>query len=712
MFDDQVHPSKRRKVRKGTQSCWECKRRKVRCIFASAEHAICNNCRRRGTACVSQELEVPGTLDASSGNQGELAARLGRVEEVLERLANAGVRSSVGEAEDVDRQQPQEPTDTRAKANSTVPRPQISGSGKYDELCRELIAAWPSDDDLEVISSLPLGLLCIPLCWRTCTLGKNQSPSETLNLPLPCSHPVLIARRLLMLATHMQGVIPSAIQQLDDLGVPYREIMIRAVEQAIKLVTTNDELITSVEGLECVMLEVMYQNYAGNLHRAWMAVKRATTAAQVMGLHRASNLPPFRFLDQATRATFDADDVCFRLVQMDHYLSLMLGLPQTALEGRFAIPDDLSKFNHRGRLERLHCAVSGRIVRRNDAGTNDLQITREADNLLQIAAAEMPPQWWLSPSFSKESDLVDDTIRLMIQFTHYHLLARLHLPYMLRPSTYQTHEHSKAVAVYASRELLSRYIMFRSSNPVDYYCRGCDFLAFVATMILCLAHINSSTNSIPVLLKPLAYSRPTDRGMMEQTAEIIASTAAMEYNTSGAIAPKLTRIIRHLLDVESSAASGTVYSTSTSPTSANGEEGEIDGTVKHGGNALHIRIPYYGTIRLERGRGVEKVSRTTQLGQMQAMDEVFDEHPSDGMVTRAYDPVSRASGPGAENEMQGNDLPGSVPNEVLGLEIEPDHMFPDSETDWNVGDIDIALFDSLFRGIELPEVDAAGEAWM
>ena len=43
---------KRRKIRKGTQSCWECKRRKVRC---SGEQ-ICQNCQRRGTPCIGQDL--------------------------------------------------------------------------------------------------------------------------------------------------------------------------------------------------------------------------------------------------------------------------------------------------------------------------------------------------------------------------------------------------------------------------------------------------------------------------------------------------------------------------------------------------------------------------------------------------------------------------------------------------------------------------------
>lgn len=50
--------AKRRRVRKGTHSCWECKRRKMKCIFDPLTNATttCNGCRRRGSQCVSQEF--------------------------------------------------------------------------------------------------------------------------------------------------------------------------------------------------------------------------------------------------------------------------------------------------------------------------------------------------------------------------------------------------------------------------------------------------------------------------------------------------------------------------------------------------------------------------------------------------------------------------------------------------------------------------------
>ena len=84
--------SKRRKVRKGTQSCWECRRRKVRCIYAVTTDTICENCRRRGTACISQE-HPDESMPSAGSNQVE--ARLGRVEELIEHMVNSAVPAQI-----------------------------------------------------------------------------------------------------------------------------------------------------------------------------------------------------------------------------------------------------------------------------------------------------------------------------------------------------------------------------------------------------------------------------------------------------------------------------------------------------------------------------------------------------------------------------------------------------------------------------------------
>lgn len=74
--------AKRRKLRKGTRSCWECKRRKVRCTFASETDAVCITCRGRGIKCVGQEHPEEVRL----AEKGDGADRMMRVEALLDRL--------------------------------------------------------------------------------------------------------------------------------------------------------------------------------------------------------------------------------------------------------------------------------------------------------------------------------------------------------------------------------------------------------------------------------------------------------------------------------------------------------------------------------------------------------------------------------------------------------------------------------------------------
>lgn len=95
--------AKRRKIRKGTRSCWECKKRKMRCVFAdvgspievAAEQLVCIGCQRRGTKCISQEFEQveskdkpgkPTLLDRKGGRRINRQDRVAKVEPLLDQL--------------------------------------------------------------------------------------------------------------------------------------------------------------------------------------------------------------------------------------------------------------------------------------------------------------------------------------------------------------------------------------------------------------------------------------------------------------------------------------------------------------------------------------------------------------------------------------------------------------------------------------------------
>lgn len=75
---------KRRRIRKGTRSCWECKRRKIRCIFAASEDATCLNCQRRHVPCVSQE--VPEDLSFAKKSNWHLGERIAKVEDLIQDI--------------------------------------------------------------------------------------------------------------------------------------------------------------------------------------------------------------------------------------------------------------------------------------------------------------------------------------------------------------------------------------------------------------------------------------------------------------------------------------------------------------------------------------------------------------------------------------------------------------------------------------------------
>lgn len=75
---------KRRKVRKGTRSCWECKRRKTRCIFESSEDITCLACHRRRATCISQDL--PEDLAPAKHGNRHLSERISRVEDLMTDL--------------------------------------------------------------------------------------------------------------------------------------------------------------------------------------------------------------------------------------------------------------------------------------------------------------------------------------------------------------------------------------------------------------------------------------------------------------------------------------------------------------------------------------------------------------------------------------------------------------------------------------------------
>lgn len=415
-----------------------------------------------------------------------------------------------------------------------------------------------------------------------------------------------------MLGSFLQGIPPRGVKDLGRLSTKYREVMSRVVEAASRLVTSNDDLVGSLEGIECIMIESMYQNNAGNLRQAWLTNRRAMAIAQMMGLHLGSS-PLANMLDVKNQERIDPECMWVRLVTSDRYLSLVLGLPQGSPESPFATPKALEGCMPMERLERIDAAIGGLILQRNREDLRNLEATHEIDKLLQDTASSMPAQWWLTPDVatiaSSDANALSETIRINNQFAHYHLLAQLHLPYMLQSSADPKYNYSKITTVNASREILSRFVHFRGSTGIATYCRGIDFLAFVASTTLCLAHIDARrqygvhVSNCATVFHFLVHQRPTDRGLMERTLQ---STERMAQIDNDVLACKIAGILRPLLAIEAAAANSGRHNASFSS-----EHGEQE--LLYGGNGnddsdtLCINIPHLGTIKVEHNGAVRYV---------------------------------------------------------------------------------------------------------
>ncbi|KAK8031984.1 hypothetical protein PG990_001718 [Apiospora arundinis] len=620
---------KRRKIRKGTQSCWECKRRKVRCTYARPTDSICDGCRSRHTECISQEFED----DASSASPtGRESARQSRAVE--------------GQSQPYSKDTPGNEASPRAKGHHedgpTIDRACLSHSLlsssthlSQNEISHALIEIWPSEEELGFILSIPVqvstlyhGIICKSYS-HFFSDEVYEAPRELLKLPPSGSHPVFIARKLLLLASWLQGIPQNHSATIESHRKEnYYVYSSQLVGTVSKLVTNQDELVNSVEGIECIMIESMYLNNGGHLRRAWFTNRKAMAIAQMLGLDQEASASDAAYLDaKSSRLRIDTGYMWLRLVLSDRYLSLMLGLPPGTLDNVFATTKALTDCADIERFERMMGVAAGLILQRNQAERLDIAHTQNIDALLQEAAACKPPQWWSGDTLrfcelSEASEDFQQSIRLVNQIAYHHLLIQLHLPYMLQqppPTTSDNYDYSKMAAAIASRAILAQFVDFRTSETSSAYCRGIDFIAFTASMTLCLAHIECGrcrysnprghiSGSGYSAFHALRHQRLSDRGLIERTLQIMDGMAARSKDV---VARKISELLGPLLQLENDSASGVEYrvSHSTSSDVATSPESQWTSVVSGEGTSsvLSVQIPYFGSVKIERspdsGRG-------------------------------------------------------------------------------------------------------------
>ncbi|KAJ6171107.1 hypothetical protein N7470_000174 [Penicillium chermesinum] len=717
----------------------------MKCTFALSTDKACTRCQRRGAKCVSQEF--PEQVSSSMDRSLQMGDRIVRVEALVEQLLAQGSKESGSGYP------------SAQKSNDTVgmsilsdnSQPEISSAEKapggqkdMKKISQSLYDALPISRDIEMIikgngntSTFFYQMLVTPYD----RLDRNKTLEDVFSIPSPRAHPVLIARLMLHIVTFLQHLHPEFYGEIEGLSEAPQDMKNRLVDVALTFISANDELISCVEGLDALMVGSWYQANDGRLRKGLITIRRAMTIAQLMGFHRSGSLAKCDAVDEKTRAYPEV--IWFRILSIERYICLMLGLPQASLDKSMASDSVLAKDTPMSRLDRIHCAITSRVLERNqsDPSPQDYTLTRELDGELQKAAAYLPSRWWLIPNLANTAadpeGMFWDMRRIFHQLFHYNLLIHIHLPYILCPSADgQKHEYSRITCVNAAREVLSRFLMFQSFNRIAFCCRTVNYFCLAAAMTLLLAHIDGRKRSpafnhaqglgqqMSIAESLLAHQRPSDRALVEQAQESMEEISRLYGD---ALSVQTADLLRRLMEVESEVASGQSCRVEGSDQKPPGDN-EMRTT--DNGGVLQISMPHFGSINITREGVVSKDSQRIPKSQAQSMHGAkrnipFDPEMGNKMPKKAMDRETTQSFTKRTDSLS-RDIPASTSTDPADFPAQGHQAFNDISQvplqevennvniwgvdEWAFEGIDLAFFDTLMRGAGEDTTD--WPAWM
>ncbi|OQD65082.1 hypothetical protein PENPOL_c006G06294 [Penicillium polonicum] len=540
----------RKKIRKGTRSCWQCKHRKVRCNYASDSDQTCKECLARGLPCRSQELPEPENPRES--DRIYLNERMARVETLLEKLL---IRVDGGGSQQRDSKSPLDSVETSPESSVTPAAAtptadnvpvlslfdnealgfQRSGTVASDftsygtinrdwgRLRRELLALVPSEKTLKIISEASS-------TWWLMRVQVFDDHDRTLLSSsvqeLSHSHPAAVGKAILWIALCLQQ-LPSGLD-LPSLELPCLPWVL--VEECVTRVSTfvcsDDSIVSCIDGLECLVLQGLIFGHGGKLRSAWLCNSRAANIAQLIGFHRAEPAPN-ESAEYQHRATF----IWRHILIVDRNFALILGMhgsiSNTAIDQYQSNPSDSqhSPPHHESVMNPL-ARIAGSIIERNqtfkEVTPAMLQMTQSIDLKLQsfipppLASPESAP-----PGKNTERSLCFRT--LFFRLWYYQLMAWLHLPLLLASGSDESYYYNRQTCLHACRNIIACYVNIRRTAENGFVSRVLDFLAFTTAMTIIINALRPSSahdftkedylalDRVVAILEQLSNSVPRDK---------------------------------------------------------------------------------------------------------------------------------------------------------------------------------------------------------
>lgn len=612
----------RKKMRKGTKSCLECRRRKIKCTFEAGRPACCNECYARGSTCIDQEHGDMQTYAASTSEQSSysLRERVSQLEDlvkqVLHRLPERAeetpttneqdksqvdtqaaevlksLKSSLRRADAVLEESLLLPGGLRDDApaltlfdNEVITRkesqPVVSRAqyNKSKALITALNQLLPSPHDLEIILQNSHEWWVI---WRKMfpeiTDSRCESIKESVSHSLRSEKPAELAKIMLCIAIGVHQLPENFDWSILQMKEEPAELMERYIATVDRLITSDDEIAATLEGIECMMLEAKYHVNMGRPRRAWLLFHRGIAFSQLLGFHRLAAQPKTSSPQYQRQV-----NIWSHLILGDRYLSLLLGLPYSVSDA-FVAPyisgGHIAGANTGEIFVSKMIPVVTKMNDRNQSITPmGYSATLRLDQDLEELHNSQDPGWW-------STDLLPNTPpevhfdRLQAQFFYHQAKLLLHMPFMLRSSTDKRYQYSHSTALDASREMIRIYDALRSNTAVGpFICKLIDFQSFTAAMLLLL-------NLCGYSQQHRAHSAQPDHEQDQKDSDLIDHTISLLKDASkeagGVVAAQSAQALEMLARVRQGCT-----------------EREMKECVTE---TCQVSIPYFGTISIGVGK--------------------------------------------------------------------------------------------------------------
>jgi hypothetical protein len=207
-----------------------------------------------------------------------------------------------------------------SQLQSTPASPHISGvatssssPSKFERHGQSLVDLLPPQLDVDLICHNSSCWLVIRAFGRIEADSSIENGDEiihsTFNVEgVSKKHPTAIARTLLYIALCLQQLPSNLESSLTNLPMPANAYADKLISTVQSLITSDDELVSTVEGLECLLLQGIYHINGGNPKRAWLSFRRAGSIGQLMGIDK---------IDNSIRG---GSERWYQIVQEDRYL--------------------------------------------------------------------------------------------------------------------------------------------------------------------------------------------------------------------------------------------------------------------------------------------------------------------------------------------------------------------------------------------------------